>query len=126
MNIDDKIKSELKTESNKLDKLLAQEPGIFGMLHGAYKGSLGGWMILVGIVTFIVTVVMLWCGYQFFFIEGTIETKLHWGIGLLLAAMMQVALKMWSFMEMNRQSMLRDIKRIELQVERLVNKLDSK
>lgn len=126
MNIDEKIKQELKDESEQLDQILAHEPGIFKMLANAFKGSLGRWMIIVGLFTFIITLIMFWAGYHFFFEQGNMVFKLHWGVVLLFTAMLQIALKMWSFMEMNRQSMLREIKRLELAVDKLTTEVANK
>lgn len=123
MNLDERIKQELSDEAEHLDKLLAKDNGIFAMLANAYKGSLGRWLVMVFIVGTLITVLMVYAGYQFFFIEGDVGFKLHWGITLLLATMIQIALKMWSFMEMNRQSSLREIKRLELTLEKLINKV---
>ena len=126
MNIDEKIKQELKNESQQLDQMLAHEPGIFKMLANAFKGSLGRWMIIVGLFTFVITLIMFWAGYHFFFEQGSVAFKLHWGVVLLFTAMLQIALKMWSFMEMNRQSMLREIKRLELAVDKLTTEVVNK
>lgn len=126
MNIDEKIKKELQQESQQLDEMLSHEPGIFKMLANAFKGSLGRWMIIVGLFTFVITVIMFWAGYNFFFVQGNVAFKLHWGVGLLFTAMLQIAMKMWSFMEMNRQSVLREVKRLELSVEKLTKALDEK
>lgn len=123
MNIDDKIKQELETEAKQLDTILAHEPGLFSMLGQTFKGALGGWVILVMIVTFAVSIAMFWSGYQFFFVEHTLEQSVKWGIGLLLSTMVQIAFKMWTFMEMNRQSGIRELKRIELSIERLSKQL---
>ncbi len=119
MNIDEKIRKELEGDAEKLDEILAHEPGIFGMLGNAFKGSLGRWMIIVGVFTFVLTVVMFWSGYQFFFVEDTEIHKMYWAVVLLLSTMVQIALKMWTFMEMNRQSVIRESKRLELAVEKL-------
>jgi len=128
MNIDDKIKHSLESEAKSLDKILAHEPGIFKMLINAFKGSLGRWMILVAIVTFLATLAMLWAGYQFFFVEVSSQAltlhKIQWGVILLLSTLVQITLKMWTFMEMNRQSAIREIKRLELVIEKLTDKLD--
>jgi len=128
MNLDDKIKQSLESEAKNLDQILAHEPGIFKMLLNAFKGSLGRWMILVAIATFLITLVMFWAGYQFFFVEVSSQAvmlhKIQWGVVLLLSTMVQIALKMWTFMEMNRQSAMREIKRLELTIEKLTNKLD--
>ncbi|GAA5129969.1 DUF6768 family protein [Thalassotalea piscium] len=119
MNLDERIKQELSDEAKHLDQQLANDSGIFTMLANAFKGSLGRWLVIVLVVGLLVTVLMLYSGYQFFFVEGNIAFKLHWGVVLLVATMVQISLKMWSFMEMNRQSSLREIKRLELMVEKL-------
>ena len=123
MNIDEKIKAELAHEAKSIDQALAHDAGIFKLLANAYKGALGRWVIIVGIFTFAITLVMFWAGYNFFFVEGSLSMKLHWGVALLLATMVQIALKMWTFMEMNRQSTLRELKRVEFSIESLAAKL---
>ena len=126
MNIDDKIKQALEDEAHKLDQVIAHEPGIFNMLTNAYKGALGGWMILVTFVTLVVTAVMFWAGYKFFFVEHLNGSEaIYWGVILILSALMQVTLKMWTFMEMNRQSTNREVKRLELTIERLIHHLSA-
>jgi len=125
MNIDDKIKNALENEANQIDKIMVHDPGLFKMLNNAFKGALGGWLILIGIVTFIITLVLFWCGYKFFFIDGDIFFKINWGVGLLLSAMMQISLKMWTFMEMNRQSTLREMKRVEIAINKLIEQQKS-
>jgi len=123
MSIDKDIEQALKQEAKQLDQILAHEPGIFTMLLNAYKGALGGWLILVGVVTFIITILLVWAGYQFFFETLTFEDKMTWGVILLLSVFAQGMLKMWTFMEMNRQSTNREIKRLELAIEKLTNQL---
>ena len=82
-------------------------------------------MILVTILSLVVFMVFAWAGYEFFITEGVlIEYKLYWGFVMLLAVLMLIAMKMWIFMEMNRQSTNREIKRLELMVERLVTQLE--
>ena len=36
MNIDERIKKELESESQQLDKILAEEPGLFGQVAGIF------------------------------------------------------------------------------------------
>ena len=114
MNIDEKIKQELTAEAKEVDALLVQREGIFSMLLHAFKGALGGWMILISVVVLFVSALMAWAGYQFFFTSLSIEDKLHWGMILLICLITQVAMKMWTFMEMNRMSVLRELKRLEI------------
>ncbi|MGJ8693445.1 MAG: DUF6768 family protein [Thalassotalea sp.] len=122
MNIDEKIKQELESEAVKIDQIVSQQEGIFTMLLNTYKGALGGWMIAVTVITLLVTAAMIWSGYQFFFQAVGVEEKLHWAMILGITIVMQISLKMWTFMEMNRNSIIREMKRLEIAITRLSDK----
>jgi hypothetical protein len=124
MNIDDKIREQLERENALLKAQMIQDPSLFGMLADAYKGRLGGWMILMTLIALLLTAIMLWSGYEFFFVESSMAAKLHWGVGLLLATMVQIAIKMWTFNEMNRSSTQRELKKLELAIQQLSQRLD--
>ncbi len=127
MKLDDQIKQALEKEAQQIDKIIAHDPGLFAMLGNAFKGSLGIWFIIVSIFGFLLSLVMFWAAYQFFFVVNAdnngLMHKLHWGITLLISSMMVTALKMWTFMEMNRHSTVREIKRLELMLEKIANKM---
>lgn len=124
MNIDEKIKQELESEAKQIDQIVAQQEGIFTMYFNTFKGALGVWMVIVTFVILVVTAVMIWAGYQFFFVEHELADKLHWAVILGIAIVAQVALKMWSFMEMNRQSTIREIKRLEITIAKLSKQIN--
>ncbi|GGD73275.1 DUF6768 family protein [Lacimicrobium alkaliphilum] len=121
MDFDKKLRQQLQQESKQLEQKMAQQPGLFEMLGQAYSSKMKGWMYLVGAVALLLSALMLWSGYQFFFVstDAGLAHKLHFGVLLLLSTMVQIALKMWGFHEMHRQSLLREIKRLELMIERL-------
>jgi len=118
MNIDEKIKAELENEANELDKILVDDQGVFDMLKGSFQGGMARWMIMINIVILLVTGAMLWTGYQFF-TSTAVDGYAFWGVCFLLSAIAQIAMKQWVWMEMNRSSLMREIKRIELSVEKL-------
>lgn len=118
MNIDEKIKNELEREDAALNTASSDSQGMFNMVVSAYQGGLGRWMILVTIVTLAVTALLFWSGYQFF-TAASLSEQVHWGFCMLASLFIQVSLKQWTWMEMNRNSLLREIKRLELTVERL-------
>ncbi|WP_016957416.1 DUF6768 family protein [Catenovulum agarivorans] len=124
MKLDEQIKQSLQQEAQQLDAILAQQPGIFGMINNSYRGALRIWLIIASIAGVIATALLLWCGYEFVMAELVID-KIHWGIWFIVSLFIQAMLKLWFFMEMNRNSTVREIKRLELAVERLYNKLDS-
>jgi len=118
MKLDEKIKAELESEADAIDNLLLDETGLFSMAKSSFKGGMGRWMVIINIVIILVTAVLLWTGYEFF-TATNIEGYTFWGVCLLLSAYAQVSMKQWVWMEMNRSSLMREIKRVELTVERL-------
>lgn len=119
--IDERIKTALEQDTKELDTLLANEGGLPDMISTSFKGGMRRWMVLVWIVTFIVTVLMFWCIYNFV-MAG--EDNIFWGFCSLGLMMMQIALKQWTWLEMNRATTMREIKRLELVIATLSAKLD--
>jgi len=122
MTIDQRIKDELQSEAKYIDDILAQEPGLFNMMFNVFKGSLRYWAIVVNIVTLIVTFGFLWTGYQFF-TAGTVDDRVFWGVITTILIMIQIALKQWMFAEMRRMATMREIKRLELTINNLIEKM---
>lgn len=115
MKIDEHIKRELESEQAQLDAMLKQEHGLFGMLADTYKGSLRGWMILITAITIALTVLMFYSGYQFF-TATSLDDRVLWGISFVIVLFAQAMMKLWTWMEMNRVSLLRSIKHLELEL----------
>ncbi|MCL1048563.1 hypothetical protein L2755_02795 [Shewanella abyssi] len=116
MDIDKKIREELAREQQELRQNQRPDASLFSMLGDAYKGRLGGWMVLMSIIAVLLSGLMLWSGYQFFFVVESVHELIRWGVTLLLSSMMQIAVKMWTFNEVNRNALQREIKRLELAI----------
>jgi hypothetical protein len=123
-SIDERIKAELESEAKEIDAMVASDEGLPGMLINSFKGSMRRWVWLINIVTFAVTMVMFWSIYEFWFAVD-LDSRIFWGLWVLLTALMQSMAKMWMFNEMNRQSIVREIKRLELALERLNAKISN-
>lgn len=119
MDIDKKIRQQLLKESEQINSQLKRDPSLFAMLGDAYKGRLGRWLILMSIIAFLLSLLMFWAGYQFFFVVESQTGLIKWAVTLLLASMMQIAIKMWIYNEMNRNATAREIKRLELAIANL-------
>mgnify|MGYP000011732729 CR=1 FL=1 len=117
-SLDERIKAELESEAKEIDAMVAEEEGLPGMLANSFKGGMRRWVWLINVVTFAVTMVMFWTIYEFWFAEG-LDNQVFWGVWVLLTALMQSMMKMWMFNEMNRQSIIREMKRIELALEKI-------
>lgn len=118
MNIDKRIKDELENEATEIDRILANEKGLFGMLTATFTGSLRRWVWVGTVIGTLLTVFIFYSGYRFF-IAPEVTDQLFWGVILLIAVHAQVAMKMWIWMEMNRASIVRETKRLEVAIARL-------
>lgn len=71
--------------------------------------------------TFVILMQMLfaglaiYCGYNMVY-EIQLDGKLNWLLGTTTTFIIFIALRLWLFMELNRLSILRELKRVELQI----------
>ena len=119
--IDRLIKETLNHEEAKFYEAL-DEQSIFEMLFGLFKGKKGWLNILLNLVTFITFVFFIYCGIQFFKAEIT-DGMIKWGFGALILSLNVSMMKLYAFMQMDKYAILREMKRLELQVMSLSGKL---
>lgn len=118
MNTDERIREKLAERSEEIDRLDLDERSLFGMLGRVFTGGLRRWAALAMAMTLVATGLTFWTGYEFFTAADT-GSRVFWGV-LVLAAFHAVgSFKLWLFMEMNRNSVLREVKRVELELARL-------
>jgi hypothetical protein len=116
--LDDAIRQALSREDAALlDGLGADQP-LHSQLMQTFQGKLA-WMNIVGwIAGFVAAAVMFYCIWQFLNVRE-IRDMLIWGGAAGLACSGLVLIKVWFWMEMQKNSVVREIKRLELQVARL-------
>jgi hypothetical protein len=85
---------------------------------GTFSGKWGAMNILAAIFTFVIFGLFVYCAWNAFNVSDLRDTIL-WSAGGLLAMLAVAMLKMYFWMEMNKNVTLREIKRLELQVARL-------
>jgi len=88
----------------------------------SFKGKSRWLMVMAFCMTFAFTILMFYSGYRFFIAEAEKEL-IAWATGCLLFSMMTAMLKMWTWMELNKHSITREVKRLELQVAYLARKI---
>lgn len=123
-DIDDKILEAIRSESGETLENYSKELGLFGLVGESFKGAFGWAVKLVFFFVFVFIGLTVYCAINFFHTDD-IATKLNW-LAMGLAAFIVVAiLRLWYFMELNRLSIKREVKRLELQVALLANKIQS-
>ncbi len=95
-------------------------------VHDLVTELFGGryrWLNLMSIPVMIAFMVAeIYCAWRFFF-APEVREMLLWGAGLFFAAIIIMAMKLWAWMEIQRNSLTREIKRVELQLAHLAGKL---
>lgn len=116
-NVDDAIRKALRVEDDDLLKDLA-EPGIFDrMLIAARQGP--RWTtVYVFTVSIGLLIAAIWFAVRFFSATETRE-MIAWATGFLAAMLMVAMLKIWFWLQMEKYVLLRELKRLELQIARL-------
>jgi len=118
--IDKLIKETLTQEEAKFyDEL--EEQNVFQMLGGLFQGKNRWIMFLMNIMTIVFFVAFIYCIVQFFNSE-TNKELLKWGFGGLIFLFGMSMLKVFAWMQMDKNAILRAIKRLELQVSSLAGK----
>lgn len=113
-NFDKKIEQELAAQAFQLDKLMREEQGLAPLIRSGFNGGLRPLMIIAYGLAMCLAAAIVYCGYQFLNVDSVSQN--FWGVLLLLAFQAQVGTKIWIWLEMNRSSTLREIKRLELAI----------
>ncbi|WP_165235782.1 DUF6768 family protein [Aquisphaera insulae] len=122
----------MKTSDRDFDELLGEalsreeadiferlgKPSVFDLVTDTFRGT----MRWLNILAYVFTIVLFGLGVVCLFgLLGTEHppTMLRWGLGFSFCMLAVTALKLWFWMEIQRHSILREIKRVELQVAHL-------
>lgn len=116
-DVDTLIREALSQEEAEFFDRLG-EPSVPEMLSDAFRGRHWWLNVLGGLLTLAAVIATFYCAVRFF---GTVDLgeRLGWGIGIVSGLVFTMALKVWYWLEMQRNSLTREIKRLELQVAHL-------
>jgi hypothetical protein len=119
-NVDELIDEALDAEERELLRTL-DEPGFFSLALGVFSGP-SGWMSMVMMfwqsIAFIAGV---WAAWHFFEAAEPV-TQLRWGLPAMLLLIFAGMLKMALIPRMESNRLLRELKRVELQIAHLARR----
>jgi len=119
--IDQLIKTTLSKEEFKLYEAL-DEQNIFQSVIGIFQGKNKWIMYLMNIATVIFFSFFVYCLVQFFGTDITNEL-IQWGIGIVVSLLGVSMLKIFAWMQMDKKALIREFKRLELQVASLSGRM---
>ncbi len=123
-DINEKI---LKTLQKEVDTNIAREDQItvLQLLSRGFKGP----MWLTGSIVILFQIIFaglaLYFAFHMFYAQE-VTSKINWFLGVIVTFIPFVALRLWLFMELNRLSVVREVKRVELQLSLLTQKISEK
>ena len=120
--IDELIKNVLSEEEaqwyNDLD-----EQNLLDSALGVYKGKLGWIATVTTLVMMVLFGLSIYCLIQFLNSNETQE-MIRWGAGMFGGFMAVTSIKTFHWMQMDKNAIIREMKRLEFQVGVLASKLD--
>ena len=121
-DIDRKIREALAEDDAELfDKLGAQEP-LPEMMAGVFRGR-PLWLTVIGqVFIFAFLGIAIWSVFRFF--DATaVRDQIFWAAAFLYSGISVAFLKIWFWLEMQKNSVIREVKRVELQIAQLARRL---
>ncbi len=117
-HIDDAIRQALSADDAKFLEAYGADQPLPHQLLETFRGRLGwlnaaGW--LLGFIAFGATV---YCGWRFLSAPD-VAGMLRWGAAAAVAVISLLGVKLWFWMALQTNAVLREVKRLELQVARL-------
>jgi len=118
--IDSLIKETLNSEEAKFyDEL--EEQNLLGKIGQANRGKMGWLVNIMTFLSFAIFGVFVYCAIQFFDVNETFG-QIKWATAGIICLLMLCMMKLYIWMQMDKNDILRELKRIELQIANLSNK----
>ena len=119
--IDQLIKESLTQEEAKFyDEL--EEQNLLNQLGSLFKTKMGWLIVMMNIVNLIVFALSIYCVIQFLNTDVTNEL-IRWGGAVILCWSTLAMIKLFVWMQMDKNALLRELKRLELQIAAMSNKV---
>ena len=113
--LDEQIRAALKAEDAEILSRHGGDESIHDSVLELYLGQRRWLNLFLTLCSMALFGVMLFCGYRFFNAEST-RDMIAWSTGCLLLFMWLVMMKLWFWLEMLKNSVTREVKRVELQL----------
>ena len=120
--IDELIREALGEEEATWYKQLEEEQSLLEEGLGLFKGKRAWLSIWIGFVMVAVIIGSVYCLIEFFKVEETKELMIYGG-GFFLGMFMITALKIYAWMQIDKNAIMREMKRLEFQVSALVKEV---
>ncbi|MGD2132234.1 MAG: hypothetical protein PVI23_05535 [Maricaulaceae bacterium] len=116
--LDDAIHEALSEEDAEFLSQFDKEPNAFQQMFGIFSGPLGWIFIMFVVFALILAPITFYTGWKFF-TATELRPLLYWGATTGVFLMILSIVRILSFMQLQTNALLRELKRLELQIARL-------
>ena len=110
-DIDQKIQAALRRDG--ADRNIVDEPNLAEEIFTAFRGRHRFVSTLAFFLTFALFAAAVWSGWRFYTAEA-VDAQIQWAALTLLFMIMVGFLKIWFWLEMHTNRVMRELKRVEL------------
>lgn len=128
----------MKTNNEDIDKLIKEtlteeeakfyddldEQGFFKSLGGLFKGKNSWLVVILNVFNALIFGLLIYCIIQTFDVEKTNDLVL-WVAAVILCFISMSLIKLYFWMQIHKNDLIREIKRLELQVSSLSSKMNN-
>ena len=123
-SIDERIQKALSSEDRALMARMDADSSLYGDIAATFRGH-ARWLNAFGWVSgFAFFAIAVFCAWQFT-TQTEVRSMLMWGAGTIIAFLWLGMIKLWFWMELQKVGIVREIKRVELQLASLTSALRS-
>ena len=119
--IDEAIRQALSAEDAKVLERYGADQPLPQQIFDVFRGRMGPLNAIVWVVAVALFAVTLWAGWRFLNAPD-VAGMLRWGAATGVAVLTLMVIKLWAWMEIQKNAILREVKRLELQVARLATR----
>jgi len=119
-NLDRMIEEALDTEDRAILERYGEQ-GVFAQMFSVYDGKMRWLAVMATVMTFALFIGAVYCAWKFFGATDAVPAT-RWAAAALVLMVMVGFLKLWFWLRMESNRILREVKRVELQVARLNTK----
>lgn len=117
-NLDQAIRQALSAEDAEFLARFEKEAPIHEQVLGTFSGPMGVLNVFAAIITFAMFGLTLYCTWNMF-AAADLHATLMWSVGVVVTMLAVAMLKIYFWMELNKNAVLREVKRLELQIARV-------
>ncbi|MFC3120146.1 DUF6768 family protein [Agaribacter flavus] len=123
--LDQKLLDAIRDSAEKQDESIEEQANALQLIVRSFKGSFRLTFAVVVLIQIVCAGFAVYFAYQMFH-EADLAIKLNWLAGVIVASIAFGIARLFFFMELNRLSVIREIKRVELQLSVLANAIDDR